>query len=83
MSLVYDCAVAFFGGAFYETACVFWVHNSERGLSKRAASWSAFAAMCQLLGFDAQIGKPLVALFVVLGFYMGTYVSIEFKKKQR
>lgn len=72
--------LTFVSGFAYELGCVFWVHHSEQGNSKRAAGWSAFNALTQVVGIGESIREPLSAVCLILGYAVGSYVAIERKR---
>lgn len=78
--MVINCMVAFFGGALYEAACVGWTHYSECARPRQAAFFSALCAISQIAGIGESITTWAAAPFFVLGYSLGTYAAVSFKK---
>lgn len=74
--------IAFASGFAIETACVYWVHYSERGRAGATALCSMLVAAAQILGIGDSLHSPSVACCYVAGFGAGTYLAVR-RKGQR
>ena len=79
MNAIAECLVAFIGGAFYEAACVGWVHFSERGRPLTTACFSMLCAAAQVAGIGASVQNHVAAPFYVAGWGFGTYAAVKLK----
>jgi hypothetical protein len=77
-------ALAFIAGAVIESACVCWVHFSERGFALYTALCSMLIATAQVTGLsEALLSKHRRSASVtyVLGFGVGTFFTVYLKTK--
>lgn len=72
--------ITFISGFLIECSCVFWTHYSERKMASKAAFYSMIIAGAQILGINESIKDELSALGFVLGYGVGTYVTVKFIK---
>jgi hypothetical protein len=80
-SLVYDCMIAFAGGAIYEAGCVGWVHFSEKGRAIPTALLSMVCAAAQVAGIGTSVKSIWAAPFFIVGYGVGTYCAVILKSK--
>lgn len=73
--------LTFLAGFTIECACVFWVHFSERGAAARTAFFSMCIGSAQVLGIGESIHDPKAGVAFVLGYGVGTYVTVRFVKR--
>lgn len=74
----------FFAGAVIESACVLWVHFSERNLASYTSLCSMAIAVANVNGIGEALlskHKRLAKVSWVLGFGFGTYVTVYLKAK--
>ncbi len=71
--------VAFASGFVIETACVYWVHFSERSRALPTALCSMTVAAAQVLGLGESIHSWRVGIFFVLGYGVGTFTAVRRK----
>jgi hypothetical protein len=76
------CLLTFLAGAAYEAACVAWVHYSEKGRPVITALFSMMAALAEVSGVGGSVHDWRVAPFFVLGYGVGTYSAVEFKRRR-
>jgi hypothetical protein len=81
MSLLLAALIAFASGFAIETACVYWVHFSERNRALPTALCSASIAPAQICGIGESIRDWRVGVFYVLGFFVGTYTAVKRKAR--
>lgn len=79
MPFIVNAAIAFLGGAAYESTCVYWVHYSERGRPALTAVFSMAAAAAQVAGIGTSIHDMWCAPFFVAGYGAGTFAAVAFK----
>lgn len=78
MSL-WDYLQAFAAGFCIETACVYWVHYSERGQAEATSLCSMLIAQAQVSGLGEAIRDTGVGHCYVLGFGAGTWLAVRTK----
>jgi len=79
----YFFIAAFLSGFVIETACVFWVHFSERGKALPTALCSMAVGCAQVLGIGQSIQDWKVAPGFVLGYGVGTYMAVWYKSRPK
>lgn len=80
--MIAACCLAFIAGATIESACVFWVHFSEREQALRTALCSMLIAIAQVTGFGEALlsnHRWIASAAYVLGFGVGTFTSVRVK----
>ena len=78
------CGLAFTAGAIIESACVCWVHFSERGFALYTALCSMLIAIAQVSGLSEALlsrHKRAASSAYVLGFGVGTFTTVYLKTK--
>lgn len=76
--------VAFLSGAAIEACCVGWVHYSERGKALQTAAFSALIGIADVTGMaDAITKRGAYAIAFVIGYTIGTYVTVRIKGGHR
>lgn len=73
--------MTFICGAAYEAGCVWWVHHSEAGNKLSASAWSCFNALVTIIGVEGFLSSRWCAGAYVLGYGVGTFVAMSFKRK--
>jgi len=73
--------VAFMSGFVIETACVYWVHFSERNRAMPTALCSMAIGLAQVLGIGESIQDWRVAVCFILGYGLGTYSAVKRKAR--
>lgn len=76
--------LAFLAGAIIESACVCWVHFSERGFALYTALCSMLIATAQVTGLSEALlskHKRAASFAYVLGFGVGTFSTVYLKTK--
>lgn len=81
MSLALACTVAFAGGALYESACVFWVHYSEKGRPWATAIMSMLCAAAQLAGIAESVHTVIATPLFILDYGSGTWIAVSMKRR--
>ena len=79
--IIFECAVAFLGGALYEAACVGWAHYTEKKHPLVASIFSMLCAASQVAGIGVSINTIVAAPFFVAGYGFGTYMAVSLKKR--
>jgi hypothetical protein len=82
MNLFVAVPSAFASGFVIETACVFWVHFSERNKALPTALCSMAIGCAQVLGIGESIRDWRVAACFVLGYGVGTFTAVKFKSSR-
>lgn len=78
MNILYGF-LTFLSGFVIETACVFWVHYSERNKALQTALCSMAIGCAQVLGIGESIHNPYMACLFVIGYGVGTYTAVKRK----
>jgi hypothetical protein len=76
--------LAFLAGVVIESACVCWVHFSERGFALYTALCSMLIATAQVSGLSEALlskHKRWASAAYVLGFGVGTFSTVYLKTK--
>jgi hypothetical protein len=76
--------LAFVAGAIIESACVCWVHFSERGFALYTALCSMLIATAQVTGLHESLlskHKRAASCAYVLGFGVGTFTTVWLKTR--
>jgi hypothetical protein len=72
----------FVAGVTIESACVLWVHFSERGFAGYTALCSMLVATAQVMGLsDALLSKQAARVAFVAGYGCGTFATVYLKTK--
>lgn len=82
--MIRTALLAFIAGAVIESACVCWVHFSERGFALYTALCSMLIAVAQVSGLSEALlskHKRLASATYVLGFGVGTFTTVYFKTR--
>lgn len=79
MSQLAAAAIAFASGFAIETACVYWVHFSERGRALPTALCSVVIGTAQVAGIGESIRDWRVGVAFVAGYGLGTYTAVRRK----
>lgn len=82
--MIRTALLAFIAGAVIESACVCWVHFSERGFALYTALCSMLIAVAQVSGLSEALlskHKRLASTTYVLGFGVGTFTTVYFKTR--
>jgi len=69
-------------GFTIETACVYWVHFSERGRAGPTALCSMAIGAAQVLGIGESIRDWRVGFCFVLGYGAGTFTAVCLKSRK-
>lgn len=72
----------FLCGAIYESACVGFVHFSERGRALPTALCSILAASVELTGIITSVRDWHRAPFFIAGYGCGTFVAVRWKARR-
>lgn len=70
-------------GFAIETACVYWVHFSERGRALPTALCSMIIGAAQVLGIGESIRDWHVGACFVLGYGAGTFTAVRLKSRRK
>lgn len=73
--------MTFLAGFTIETACVYWVHFSERNRALPTALCSMAIGMAQVLGIGESVHDWRMGVPFVLGYGVGTYTAVRRKSK--
>ncbi len=71
--------LSFASGFVIETACVYWVHFSERNRALPTALCSMAIGTAQVLGIGESIRDWRMGLPFILGYGVGTYTAVRRK----
>lgn len=74
----------FLAGATIESACVCWVHFSERGQALYTAIASMLVGTAQVTGFGEALlskNRAVAGISYVLGYGAGTFCTVYLKTK--
>lgn len=71
--------IAFVSGFAIETACVYWVHFSERNRALPTAFCSMVIGAAQVCGIGESIRDWRVGAAFVAGYGIGTYTAVKRK----
>lgn len=74
-----ELLVAFASGFAIETACVYWVHFSERGRAAPTALCSMAIGAAQVLGIGESIRDWRLGVPFVVGYGVGTFTAVRRK----
>lgn len=72
--------ITFISGFLIECSCVFWVHYSERKMPLKTAFFSMIVGASQILGIGESIKDPISSITFIIGYGVGTYVTVKFIK---
>ena len=78
---IFYAFLTFLSGFVIETACVYWVHYSERNKAIQTALCSMAIGCAQVLGIGESIHNPYMAILFVMGYGVGTYMAVKIKSK--
>jgi hypothetical protein len=71
--------LALASGFAIETACVYWVHYSERNRALPTSLCSMLIGAAQVLGIGESIKDWRLGALFVLGYGLGTYTAVRRK----
>ena len=71
--------LALASGFAIETACVYWVHFSERNKALPTALCSMLIGAAQVCGIGESIRDWRVGIAFVLGYGIGTFTAVQRK----
>jgi hypothetical protein len=77
LSLAVTAAVAFASGAAFDLLNVQMIRSVGRGRAGAAAAYSAAVGACGLTGLLESVHDWRAAPFLLLGYYVGTYVAVR------
>lgn len=80
--LLLPAALTFASGFVIETACVYWVHFSERDCALETALCSMVIGAAQVLGIGESIHDWRMGAPFVLGYGVGTFTAVRRKAKR-
>ena len=80
---ILDGCITFGSGFVIETACVYWVHYSERNKAFATALCSMAIGLAQVLGIGESIHNPYMAVLFISGYGVGTYTAVKRKSRLR
>jgi hypothetical protein len=81
MPLVIEILMTFTAGFVIETACVYWVHFSERNRAVPTALCSMAIGLAQVLGIGESVHDWRMGAPFVLGYGVGTYTAVRRKAR--
>ena len=82
MNLV-EVLLTFASGFTIETACVYWVHFSERNRAFPTALCSMAIGTAQVLGISESIHDWRMGVPFVLGYGVGTFTAVRRKARDK
>ena len=75
--------LTFISGFVIETACVYWVHYSERNKAVQTALYSMAIGTAQVLGIGQSIHNWHMGIPFVLGYGVGTFLAVRRKSVKK
>lgn len=81
MPIAIEALMTFAAGFVIETACVYWVHFSERNRALPTALCSMAIGLAQVLGIGESVHDWRMGIPFVLGYGTGTYTAVRRKAR--
>ncbi len=79
MTPIFSALLTFAAGFTIETACVYWVHFSERNRALPTALCSMAIGTAQVLGIGESIHDWRMGVPFVVGYGLGTFTAVRRK----
>lgn len=81
MHFIIEAFITFISGFIIETACVYWVHYSERNQAFNTALCSMAIGIAQVLGLGESIHDWRMGIPYVIGYGLGTFLAVKRKSR--